>query len=79
MEQTIEQKVIALIQDKAGINIEDVKLHSLLGDDLGFDSLDAVELLMTIEQEFEIKIDDNDAEKFKKVEDIVNYLNERKK
>ena len=51
-----------------------VKLDSRLAEDLGADSLDAVELIMAIEDEFEIEVDDEAATKIKKVSDIVEFL-----
>lgn len=63
-----------IIVENLGVSPEEVKLESLLSDDLGADSLDAVEISMAIEEEFGIDIPDEVLEKFKKVSDIVNFV-----
>lgn len=78
MEKSIEEKVIALVADKLGVDIKDVKPESTLTGDLGADSLDAVEILMEAENDFGIKIPDEDAEKIKTVGDIVTYIQAHK-
>lgn len=67
-------KIKNIIVENLGISPEEVKLDSLLSDDLGADSLDAVEISMAIEEEFGIDIPDEVLEKFKKVSDIVNFV-----
>lgn len=68
------EKVQAIIAKELGIEKDQVKLDSRLAEDLGADSLDAVELIMAIEDEFEIEVDDEAATKIKKVSDIVEFL-----
>ena len=63
-----------IIVENLGVSPEEVKLESLLSDDLGADSLDAVEISMAIEEEYGIDIPDEVLEKFKKVSDIVNFV-----
>lgn len=67
-------KVKEIIAEELGIELEDIKLESDLSDDLGADSLDAIELIMEIESQFEVEIADSEATKIKLVSDIVNYL-----
>lgn len=69
-------KIKNIIVENLGVSPEEVKLDSLLSDDLGADSLDAVEISMAIEEEFGIDIPDEVLEKFKKVSDIVNFVDE---
>ena len=68
------EKVQAIIAKELGIEKDQVKLDSRLAEDLGADSLDAVELIMAIEDEFGIEVDDEAATKIKKVSDIVEFL-----
>lgn len=68
------ERVQAIIANELGIEKEKVTLESRLAEDLGADSLDAVELIMAIEDEFGIEVDDEAAIKIKKVADIVEYL-----
>ncbi len=68
------EKVRAIIAEELGIEEEEITLESDLADDLGADSLDAVELIMEIEQEFDVEIDDSAAQNIKTVKDIVDYL-----
>lgn len=68
------EKVQAIIVEELGVELESVTLEANLNDDLGADSLDAVELIMAIEDEFEIKVSDEVAQGFKTVAQIVNYI-----
>lgn len=70
----IFEKVRAIIAEELGIEEDSIEIDSHLADDLGADSLDAVELIMAIEEEFEVEIDDSDAQAIKTVQDIVDYL-----
>ncbi len=70
----IFEKIRAIIADELGIEEETIQPESHLTDDLGADSLDAVELIMKIEQEFDIEIDDTTAQEIKIVQDIVDHL-----
>ncbi len=58
-------------------NADDIKMETSMIDDLDADSLDAVEVIMAIEDEFDIEIDDEDAEGFSSIGDIVNYVNSK--
>lgn len=66
-----------IIADQLGVEVEDVKMETHLMKDLEADSLDAVEIIMAIEEEYDIEIPDEEAEKFQKVSDIVNYVEEK--
>ncbi|HAA81323.1 MAG TPA: acyl carrier protein, partial [Thermoanaerobacter sp.] len=60
--------------EQLGIDPEEITMESSFIDDLGADSLDIVELIMALEEEFDIEIPDEDAEKIKTVGDVVEYL-----
>ncbi len=70
-------KVRDIIVDQLGVEAEAVTNETHLMKDLEADSLDAVEIIMAIEEEFDIEVPDEDAEKFQKVGDIVKYVEER--
>ena len=75
---TIEEKVKKLIAEKLdNIDIKDVVPKASLIDDLGADSLAIVELIMTMEEEFDIDVPDEDAEKLATVADVINYITEK--
>jgi acyl carrier protein len=73
-EDELLAKVTQVVVDKLGVKAEDVKLDSSFVNDLGADSLDRVELVMALEDEFDIEILDEDAEKFIKVSDVLAYV-----
>ncbi|MDP3921720.1 MAG: acyl carrier protein [Candidatus Omnitrophota bacterium] len=73
----IEQRVSQIIVDQLGVKPERVTIDSDIVDELGADSLDTVELVMALEEEFEIEISDEDAERMKKVKDVIAYLKKR--
>ena len=75
----IEQKVKNIIADQLGVGEEEIKITSSFIDDLGADSLDIVELVMAMEEEFEVEIPDEEAENIKTVQDAVNYITTHKK
>ena len=79
MSATIEQKVKNIIADQLGVGEEEIKPTSSFIEDLGADSLDIVELVMAMEEEFEVEIPDEEAENIKTVQDAVNYINTHKK
>ena len=79
MSANIEQKVKAIIAENLGVNADEIKITSSFIDDLGADSLDIVELVMQMEEEFEVEIPDEEAENIKTVADAVNYINTHKK
>jgi acyl carrier protein len=68
------EKVRDIIAEELGIEEDTIKLDSNLTDDLGADSLDAIELIMAVEEAFSVEIDDSEASKIRLVSDIVNYL-----
>jgi len=70
----IFEKVQDIIVEELGVEKDEVKLEADLTDDLGADSLDAVELIMAIEDEFDIKVSDEVAQSFKTVKQIVEYI-----
>ena len=70
----ILDKIKELVVDQTGISADEITLETSLMSDIEADSLDAVEIMMAIEDEFEIKIPDEEAEKFLTIKDIVDYL-----
>ena len=71
----IEQRVKKIVAEQLGVNEADIKTESSFVDDLGADSLDTVELVMALEEEFECEIPDEEAEKIPTVQQAVNYVN----
>ncbi len=78
-ETTVEQKVKSIIAEQLGVGEEEIKPESSFIEDLGADSLDIVELVMAMEEEFEVEIPDEEAEHIKTVGDAINYVNSHKK
>ncbi len=74
MTTTVEEKVKSIIVEQLGVEGESVTPEASFIDDLGADSLDIVELVMTMEEEFDLEIPDEDAEKIKTVNDVINYI-----
>ncbi|HBT79032.1 MAG: acyl carrier protein [Selenomonas sp.] len=72
-------KVKDIVTEQLGVERDEVTIESSFIDDLGADSLDIVELIMAFEEEFNIEIPDEAAEKIKTVQDVVNYIDEQKK
>lgn len=70
------EKIKAIIADKLSISEDDIKMESSFIEDLGADSLDIVELIMTLEDELEMEIPDEAAEGFSTVGDVVEYARE---
>ncbi|MDA0712524.1 MAG: acyl carrier protein [bacterium] len=75
---TTKTRVFALVADQLGVNEEEIKLESRFIEDLGADSLDIVELIMAMEEEFETEIPDEEAEKILTVGDTVKYIEDHK-
>ncbi|KXG77231.1 Acyl carrier protein [Fervidicola ferrireducens] len=71
------EKVKKIIADQLGIDEDEVVPEASFIDDLGADSLDIVELIMAFEEEFDLEIPDEDAEKIKTVQDAVDYIKNR--
>lgn len=70
----VQERVTKIIVDRLGVEESKVELESSFKDDLGADSLDVVELVMELEDEFDMEISDEDAEKIATVGDAVNYI-----
>tara|TARA_B100000676_G_scaffold46352_1_gene44986 strand:- start:19126 stop:19359 length:234 start_codon:yes stop_codon:yes gene_type:complete len=77
MDNTLD-KVVEIVVDKLGVDGSKVTPEAKFIDDLGADSLDTVELIMQFEEEFEIEIPDEDAEKIMSVAQAVDYINKTK-
>ena len=74
----VYEKLQQIIVDELGVEASQVTLEADINDDLGADSLDAVELVMAIEDEFEIKVSDEMAQTFKTVQQIVDFIESQK-
>lgn len=72
---TIEERVKKIIVEQLGVKEEEVKPEASFENDLGADSLDTVELVMALEEEFETEIPDEEAEKIKTVQAAIDYVN----
>ncbi|HGG58480.1 MAG TPA: acyl carrier protein [Gammaproteobacteria bacterium] len=72
---SVEDRVRKIVVEQLGVKEDDVKLSSSFVDDLGADSLDTVELVMALEEEFETEIPDEEAEKITTVQLAVDYIN----
>jgi acyl carrier protein len=73
----VQQKVVDLLVEQLGVDAESVTPAAHFIDDLGADSLDTVELVMAFEEEFDLEIPDEDAEKLETVSDATDYLKRR--
>jgi acyl carrier protein len=76
VEKSVEKRVMEIIVEQLKVDPEVVTLEAHFIDDLGADSLDLVELIMAMEEEFSLEISDEDAEKIQTVQDAVNYIAE---
>lgn len=72
--ENIEQRVKKIVAEQLGVNETDVKTESSFVNDLGADSLDTVELVMALEEEFECEIPDEEAEKITTVQQAIDYV-----
>lgn len=68
------EKIKKILCDQLDIEEENIKMESDISDDLGADSLDVVDLIMSIEEEFDLEIQDNQIDDLKTVGDLVNYI-----
>jgi len=68
------EKIKKILCDQLDIEEESISLESNIGDELGADSLDFVDLILLVEEEFDIEISDDEIENFKVVGDVVNYI-----
>jgi len=74
---TVEERVKTIVVEQLGVKEEEVSNESSFVDDLGADSLDTVELVMALEEEFKCEISDEDAEKITTVQDAIKYIEAR--
>ncbi len=74
---SVFDRIVELIVEKLGVEPEEVTREASFIDDLGADSLDIVELIMDIEDEFELEIPDEDAEKISTVQEAVSYIEKK--
>ena len=72
-----DKKIKQIIAEQLGLNEDEILDEASLIDDLGADSLDIVELVMAMEEEFEMEIPDEDAEKISTVKDVIDYVKKR--
>lgn len=77
--KTMEAKVIDIIVEQLGVEKEQVTPDAKFIEDLGADSLDTVELVMALEEEFTIEVPDEEAEKLQSVGDVIKYIEEHAK
>ena len=78
-EKSIEQKVKDIIVEQLGVNADQVTADAKFIEDLGADSLDTVELVMALEEEFSIEVPDEEAEKLQSVGDVIKYIEDKQK
>ena len=74
---SIEEQVKSIVAEQLGVKEEEVTNKASFVDDLGAESLDTVELVMALEEEFETEIPDEDAEKIKTVQQAIDYITQR--
>ena len=72
-----EKRVKEIIVEQLGVKPDEVTNEASFVDDLGADSLDTVELVMALEEEFDIEIPDEDAQKMKTISDVIDYLKDK--
>jgi acyl carrier protein len=77
--ENVAERVKGIIAEQLGVKKEEIKPESSFVDDLGADSLDTVEVVMALEEEFGIEIPDEDAEKMSTVGEAINYIEEKVK
>ncbi|MBI1813670.1 MAG: acyl carrier protein [Deltaproteobacteria bacterium] len=79
MASAVEDKVKAIIAEQLGVGPEEVTPDASFIEDLGADSLDIVELVMALEEEYDLEITDEQAEKIRTVHDVVKFIEDNKK
>ena len=78
MAASVEARVKEIVCEQLGVNEDEVTPEASFIEDLGADSLDIVELVMALEEEYEMEISDEDAEKIKTVQDVIHYIESHK-
>lgn len=73
-DKSIEDRVKDIIVDQLGVNADQVTPEAKFVEDLGADSLDTVELVMAFEEEFDVEVPDEEAEKLQSVQDVISYI-----
>jgi len=76
-EKTTEERVKEIIVDQLGVSADQVTLEAKFVEDLGADSLDTVELVMALEEEFDVEVPDDEAEKLQAVKDVVTFISSK--
>ena len=77
--ESVENRVKKIVAEQLGVNESEIKNESTFVDDLGADSLDTVELVRALEEEFETEIPDEEAEKIASVQQAIDYINSHSK
>ncbi len=72
---SVDERVIGIVAEQLGIGVDEINNESSFIDDLGADSLDTVELVMALEEEFDIEISDEEAENISTVQTAIDYIN----
>lgn len=77
-DKSIEERVKDIIVDQLGVSADQVTSEAKFVEDLGADSLDTVELVMALEEEFDVEVPDDEAEKLQAVKDVVSFISSKK-
>ncbi|MFK7850761.1 MAG: acyl carrier protein [Akkermansiaceae bacterium] len=77
-DKSIEERVKEIIVDQLGVSADQVTMEAKFVEDLGADSLDTVELVMALEEEFDVEVPDDEAEKLQAVKDVVTFIEGKK-
>ena len=77
-DKSIEERVKEIIVDQLGVSADQVTPEAKFVEDLGADSLDTVELVMALEEEFDVEVPDDEAEKLQAVKDVVSFISSKK-